>query len=95
MLLLLASLSFVAFSGLMVLLYQGSLSIAASLVAQAVPDPSTAPTVLLTSEVGGLMVMGLGLNPIEITQISVASFLPALIVAPLLCTILQQFSRSQ
>jgi predicted O-methyltransferase YrrM len=51
--------------------------------------------VLLISGVGGLMIMGLGLNLIEIMQISVASFLPALIVASLLCTILQQFSRSQ
>lgn len=82
----------VAFSSLMVLFYQGSLSIAASLLAQAVPDPTTAPAVLLTSGVGGLMIMGLGLNLIEIAQISVASFLPALIVAPLLCTILQRFS---
>lgn len=82
----------VAFSSLMVLLYQGNLLIAASLLAQAVPDPTTAPAVLLTSGVGGLMIIGLGLNLIEITQISVASFLPALIVAPLLCTILQQFS---
>ncbi|MBW4617295.1 MAG: DUF554 domain-containing protein [Desmonostoc vinosum HA7617-LM4] len=79
----------------MVLFYQGSLSIAASLFAQAVPAPTTAPAVLLTSGVGGLMIVGLGLNLIEITQISVVSFLPALIVAPLLCTILQQFSRSQ
>lgn len=85
----------VAFSSLMVLFYQGSLSIAASLLAQAVPDPTTTPAVLLTSGVGGLTIVGLGLNPIEITQISVASFLPALIVVPLLCTILQQFSRSQ
>jgi uncharacterized protein len=83
----------VAFSSLMVLFYQGSLSIAASLLAQAVPDPTTAPAVLLTSGVGGLMIIGLGLNLIEITQISVASFLPALIVAPLLCTILQFSSQ--
>jgi uncharacterized protein len=81
----------VAFSSAVILLYQGSLSIAAASLTQNMPDPATAPSVLLTSGVGGLIIMGLGMNLLEITQLSIAAFLPALIAAPLLCAILQQF----
>ncbi len=81
----------VAFSSGVILLYQGSLSLTAASLAQSLPDPATAPSVLLTSGVGGLIIMGLGMNLLEITQLSIAAFLPALIAAPLLCAILQQF----
>lgn len=82
----------VACSSLVILLYQGGLSIAAGIFAQFLPDPATAPAVLLTSGVGGLMILGLGLNLLEVTQLSIASFLPALILAPLLWALLQQFA---
>jgi hypothetical protein len=81
----------VGFSSLVILLYQGSLSIAAGVLAQSLPNPETNPAILLTSGVGGLMIMGLGLNLLEVTQLAVAAFLPALITVPLLCAILQQF----
>ncbi|MBW4541192.1 MAG: DUF554 domain-containing protein [Myxacorys chilensis ATA2-1-KO14] len=82
----------VACSSLIILIYQGGLSIAAGIFAQSLPDPATAPPVLLTSGVGGLMIIGLGLNLLEVTQLSIASFLPALILAPLLWALLQQFT---
>lgn len=82
----------VACSSLIILIYQGGLSIAAGIFAQSLPDPATAPPVLLTSGVGGLMIIGLGLNLLEVTQLSIASFLPALILAPLLIALLQQFT---
>lgn len=82
----------VVFSSLTILLYQGGLSIAASFLTQAIPDPTTAASVLLTSGVGGLMVIGLGLNLLEVAQLSVAAFLPALLLAPLLCLIAEQLT---
>ncbi|NDJ18964.1 DUF554 domain-containing protein [Myxacorys almedinensis] len=82
----------VAFSSAIVLLYQGGLSLAAGFFAQSLPDPATAPPILLTSGVGGLMIIGLGLNLLEVAQLSIASFLPALIFAPLLYALLQQFT---
>jgi uncharacterized membrane protein YqgA involved in biofilm formation len=82
----------VAFSALTILLYQGGLSIAASFFAQTIPDPTTDPQVLLTSGVGGLMVIGLGLNLLEVAQLSVAAFLPALLLAPLLCVIAERLT---
>ena len=80
----------VGFSSIAILLYQGGLSLCAGFLAQVLPDPANAPQVLLTSGVGGLMIMGLGLNLLEVTQLSIAAFLPALLLASAFCTIAQQ-----
>ena len=74
----------VGFSVLVILLYQGGLSLAAASVAALLPDPATDPRVLVVTGVGGLMILGLGLNLLEVTRLRVASFLPALVLAPLL-----------
>jgi len=77
----------VGFSTLPILLYQGGISLAAAALAQRLPDPATTPPVLLLSGVGGLMVIGIGFNLLEMAKIRVASFLPALLLAPLLYAI--------
>ena len=82
----------VVFSILPIVVYQGGLSIAAGLLAQSLPDPTTNPAVLLTSGVGGLIVMGLGLNLLEIARLSIAAFLPGLLLAPLLCAIIDRLT---
>lgn len=74
----------VGFSTLPILVYQGSLSLSAGLLSQIIPDPATAPPVLLATGVGGLMVMGTGITLLDLTKIRVASFLPALLLAPVL-----------
>lgn len=74
----------VGFSVLIVLLYQGGVSLAAGLLAQSLPDPATSPVVLLITAVGGLMILGLGLNLLEVARVKVAALLPALLLAPLL-----------
>lgn len=74
----------VGFSVLIIMIYQGGVSLAAGLLAQSLPDPTTDPGVLLVTGVGGLMILGLGLNLLEVARIRVASFLPALLLAPLL-----------
>ena len=73
----------VGFSALPVALYQGSLSLLAGNLAQSLPDPANAPSVLIITGVGGLMLLGLGLNLLELAKVRVASFLPALAIAPL------------
>ena len=55
------------------------------------PDPGSDPRVALISGVGGLMVMGIGFNLLEVAVIRVSSFLPALFLAPVLYTIAQAF----
>jgi len=74
----------VGFSSLMILLYQGGLSLLAGLLPQLLANPVTNPHVLITSGVGGLMILGIGLNLLDIAKVKVASFLPALLLAPLL-----------
>ncbi|MBD2462821.1 DUF554 domain-containing protein [Oscillatoria sp. FACHB-1407] len=79
----------VGFSALSILLYQGGISLAAGLLAQALPDPATSPLVMLVTGVGGLMIVGLSLNLLEIAKVRVASFLPALLLAPIVHSLIE------
>jgi uncharacterized membrane protein YqgA involved in biofilm formation len=81
----------VGFSALPVALYQGSLSLLAGTMAQSLPDPANAPSVLIITGVGGLMLLGLGLNLLELAKVRVASFLPALVIAPLVYWLADSF----
>lgn len=78
-------------SVLIILLYQGGVSLGAGLLAQGLPNPATSPVVLLITGVGGLMILGLGFNLLEVARVRVASFLPALLLAPLLVWLSQAF----
>jgi len=73
----------VGFSTLVILLYQGGVALLAGTLSQALPDPAQDPRVLLTTGVGGLMVLGVGVNLLGLTKVRVGSFLPALLLAPL------------
>jgi uncharacterized membrane protein YqgA involved in biofilm formation len=73
----------VGFSALPVALYQGSMSLLAGNLAQSMSDPANDPSVMIITGVGGLMLLGLGLNLLELAKVRVASFLPALAIAPL------------
>lgn len=81
----------VLFSALTVLIYQGTLSLSAGLFANLIPDPYTDPRVLLVNGVGGLMIVGLGLNLLDIKRLRIASLLPALAVAVLLYQLARLF----
>ncbi len=70
----------VIFSAVVIALYQGTLSLSAGLFANLIPDPANDPRVLLINGVGGLMIIGLGINLLEIKQIRVASLLPSLLL---------------
>jgi uncharacterized membrane protein YqgA involved in biofilm formation len=75
----------VGFSSLALLAYQGGLSLLAGVLAQTLPDdPASSPTILLVTGVGGLMIMGLSFNLLDVANVRIASFLPAIALAPLL-----------
>ncbi len=73
----------VACSLFTILLYQGGLSLAAGALAQTLPDPAQDPHILIATGIGGLMILGTGLNLLDMAKVPVASFLPALVLGPL------------
>lgn len=73
----------VMFSSVFVLLFQGALVLCSGLLSPVLGTYEIAQI----SFVGSLMVLALGLNIIGITKLKVADFLPALVIAPLLCFI--------
>ncbi|MBD1914866.1 MULTISPECIES: DUF554 domain-containing protein [Cyanophyceae] len=80
----------VGFSALSVLGIQGALSLLSSLLGTVLADPTTSPHVLLLTGTGGLMILGIGLNLLEIGQVRVASFLPALLLCPVAIALAQR-----
>lgn len=80
----------VGFSALSVLVVQGALSLLASLSGAILTDPTTSPQILLITGTGGLMILGIGLNLLEIAQVRVASFLPALLLCPVAIALAQR-----
>ncbi|WP_204140341.1 DUF554 domain-containing protein [Halomicronema sp. CCY15110] len=82
----------VGFSALTVLLVQGGLSLLAGGLATVIIDPTTDPSVMLTTGIGGMMIIGLGLGLLEVGKIRVASFLPAVVLGPLLVEIARWLS---
>jgi uncharacterized membrane protein YqgA involved in biofilm formation len=70
----------VALSALSVLVVQGSLVVGGSAL-DALLDPRMSTEMFAA---GGLAVLGIGLNLLEVTRIRLASFLPGLVVTPIL-----------
>jgi uncharacterized protein len=74
----------VPFSGLTVLVYQGVLTLAAGWLKGALSDAM----VTEMTATGGLLIVGIGLQLLEIRRIRVANLLPALAFAPLAVALL-------
>lgn len=71
----------VLFSAAFVLVFQGSIV----LLARALQPVLTASAIAEITCAGSLLIIALGLNIIGLTKIKVANFLPAIVVAPVLC----------
>jgi hypothetical protein len=74
-------------SAVTVLLYQGILSVAAFLVASGVPSRDN-PYIVEMTAVGGLIIIGVGLRLLNIKELKLANYLPALGIAPLIVWVL-------
>ncbi|PLX25124.1 MAG: DUF554 domain-containing protein [Salinivirgaceae bacterium] len=74
----------VLFSAIPLFLFQGGLTLFAAYLA----DYLTDPIVNELTAVGGLLLLGLGLNILEIKKLKILNMLPALVVAVLLALIL-------
>ncbi|HQO35111.1 MAG TPA: DUF554 domain-containing protein [bacterium] len=73
----------VFFAGLTVLVYQGLLSLFASTLSGVLTDPMIAE---MTSA-GGIMLIGNGLLLLEIKELPIANYLPALVIAPVIVAV--------
>ena len=82
----------VGFSSLTVLLVQGTLSLMAGSLSAVIVDPTQDPQVLITTGIGGMVIIGLGLGLLEVAAVRVASFLPALVIGPLVVAIARQWA---
>ena len=82
----------VGFSILPIVVYQGGLSLLGNLLGQGISDPANDPRILIVTGIGGLMIIGIGLGLLNIAQIRLASFLPAIVLAPILYGLLSLFA---
>ncbi len=74
----------VAFSTVTLLLYQGGLTLFAGLFSTVL----TEPMIQEMTATGGLIIVGIGIKLLEIKEIRLANFLPALVVAPLIVSLI-------
>lgn len=82
----------VLFSSLPVLVYQGAIALSATLITSFIsPGMLDAITAEVTS-VGGILIIGIGLNILEIKKINVANLLPSVVIAALLVPLISYFS---
>lgn len=77
----------VAFSALAVLIYQGTIAVFAQWISQFITDPVIAEI----SSTGGLLIVGIALNILEIKIIKVGNLLPAILVAGFLAVFLTSY----
>jgi len=87
----------VLFSGATILIVQGGISLLAGLIKPLlISDPaltlSMQPRLIELSAVGGVILVGLGLNILNLQRIKVANLLPALLLAPALVALLNFFN---
>jgi uncharacterized membrane protein YqgA involved in biofilm formation len=81
----------VGFSVIVILLYQGGLSIAAGAAAGAFRDPAGNPFIAAVTATGGVLILAIGLRLLRIREVRVANLLPALALAPVGVAIARAF----
>ena len=74
----------VGFSTIIILVYQGGLSLIVGAIASSMPQTDNNPYILIITGIGGLIILAIGCNLLEIAKIRVASLLPAIAFAPLI-----------
>jgi uncharacterized protein len=74
----------VLLSAVPILLYQGSITLFASLLSSALTDPM----IVEMTATGGLIIVGISLRLLNLKELRLASFLPALALAPLIVVII-------
>jgi len=74
----------VACSAMSILLYQGAITLFAGMLSKVLSDPM----ITEMTATGGLLIMGIGLKLLNLKDVRLANFLPALAIAPLIVLII-------
>lgn len=77
----------VGFSALVVLVYQGSLTLSASWAAAVFSEAMVAAM----TAAGGVLILGIGLRLLELREVRAANLLPALVLAPVSIAVVERF----
>jgi len=78
----------VLMSAVTVLVYQGGISLLAWALAAGVPSNEN-PYILEMTAAGGLIIIGVGLKLLDLKELKLANYLPALAVAPLIVWVIE------
>lgn len=81
----------VIFSSIPVFLYEGLIALAATLIVKVVPDPLMKEFLTEITGVGGVMILAIGLNMLNVTKIKTANMLPAIVVCAIIVTFMYVF----
>ncbi|CQR45809.1 putative membrane protein YdfK [Paraliobacillus sp. PM-2] len=81
----------VVLSVIPVVLYQGSIALLATTIQQIVPNIFLDSFITEMTAVGGILIVAIGLNMLNIMKIRIANLLPSLVVVGFLLAIYQQF----
>lgn len=83
----------VLFSAFPVLIYEGSIALAATVIIKWVPDALLNTFITEMTATGGLLILAIGLNLLNITKIKTANLLPSIIVCAILVTGMYMYNR--
>ena len=78
-----------AFAAITILVVQGGISLAAGLFANILAEGSDALAALTSA--GGVLIIGISLKLLDVKDVKVGNFLPALVIAPGLVGIVSLF----
>jgi len=79
----------VAFAAITILVVQGGISLAAGLFVNILAEGSDALAELTSA--GGVLIIGISLKLLDVKDVKVGNFLPALVIAPALVGIVSLF----
>ncbi|GFZ80838.1 membrane protein [Paenibacillus marchantiophytorum] len=82
----------VIFSAVSVFLMQGVIALGATLIAMAFSQASLDVMIVQITAVGGILVIGVGINILQIKKINVANMLPALVIAAIAVPLQEHFT---
>ncbi|SFS68268.1 DUF554 domain-containing protein [Paenibacillus sp. BC26] len=79
----------VLFSAIPILLYEGALTLFASVITSWIGDQVLDAIILEITSIGGILIMGIGINILNVMRIRVANLLPAIVIGACLVPIMK------